>query len=169
MSQLSVVLATAFAHEYRSRAADLHKWVDPLTDEQFWRNPFPVGTSIGHLVLHLTGNLRYYIGAQVARTGYIRNRDLEFTEFRRPSKSEVLHKFDETIAIVVATIEHQSEADWTAAYTAEREPEARDRFTIFLRCALRLAPLPPRRPDQPSEQGTHTYLVLLMHTLTPPA
>ena len=138
MSQLSVVIATAFAQEYRARAADLHKWVDPLTDEQFWRNPFPFGNSIGHLVLHLTGNLSYYIGAQVARTGYIRNRDLEFTESRRPSKSEVLRKFDETIAMAVATIEHQSEADWTTAYTAEREPEARDRFTIFLRCASHL-------------------------------
>jgi hypothetical protein len=138
MSQLSDVITTAFAHEYRCRAADLHRWVDLLTDEQFWRNPFPFGNSIGHLVLHLTGNLSYYIGAQVAGTGYIRNRDLEFTESRRPSKSEVLCKFDETIAMVVATIEHQSEAGWTAAYTAERESEAHDRFTIFLRCASHL-------------------------------
>lgn len=138
MSQLSVVITTAFAHEYRARAADLHKWVDPLTDEQFWRNPFRFGNSIGHLVLHLTGNLSYYIGAQVAMTGYIRNRDLEFTESRRPSKSVVLRKFDETIAMAIATIESQSEAGWAAAYTAEREPEAHDRFTIFLRCASHL-------------------------------
>jgi uncharacterized damage-inducible protein DinB len=138
MSQLSVAITTAFAHEYRARAADLHKWVDPLTDEQFWRNPFRFGNSIGHLVLHLTGNLSYYIGAQVAKTGYIRNRDLEFTESRRPSKSEVLRKFDETIAMVIATIKSQSEAGWTAAYTGERDPEAHDRFTIFLRCASHL-------------------------------
>jgi len=138
MNQLSNVITTAFAQEYRARAADLHKWVDPLADEQFWRNPFRFGNSIGHLVLHLTGNLSYYIGAQVAKTGYTRNRDLEFTESRRPSKSQVLRKFDETIAMVIATIENQSEAGWTAAYTAEREPEAHDRFTIFLRCASHL-------------------------------
>ena|SRR5208337_5075350 len=138
MSQLPDVISAAFAQEYRTRAADLHKWVDPLTEEQFWRNPFTFGNSVGHLVLHLTGNLSYYIGSQVAKTGYIRDRDLEFTESRRPSKSQVLHKFDETIAMVIATIETQSEADWTAAYTAEREPEARDRFTIFLRCAAHL-------------------------------
>jgi hypothetical protein len=138
MSQLADVVAVAFAQEYRTRAADLHKWADPLTEEQFWRNPFDFGNSVGHLVLHLTGNLSYYIGAQVAKTGYIRNRDLEFTESRRPSKSQVLHKFDETIAMVIATIETQSEADWTAAYAAEREPEAQDRFTIFLRCASHL-------------------------------
>jgi hypothetical protein len=74
----------------------------------------------------------------VAKTGYIRNRDLEFTESRRPSKSQVLVKFDETIAMVLAAIETQSEAEWTTAYTAEREPEAKDRFTIFLRCASHL-------------------------------
>ncbi|HXR33726.1 MAG TPA: DinB family protein [Verrucomicrobiae bacterium] len=138
MSQLADVIAVAFAQEYRTRAADLHKWVDPLTEEQFWHNPFKFGNSVGHLVLHLTGNLSYYIGSQVAKSGYIRNRDLEFTESRRLSKSQVLRKFDETIAMVIATIETQSEADWTVAYTAEREPEARDRFTAFLRCALHL-------------------------------
>jgi len=138
MSQLADVVAAAFAHEYRTRAADLHRWVDPLSEEQFWRNPFTFGNSVGHLVLHLTGNLSYYIGAQLAKTGYVRNRDLEFTESGRPSKSQVLHKFDETIAMVIATIEAQSQSDWTAPYTAEREPEARDRFTIFLRCASHL-------------------------------
>jgi uncharacterized damage-inducible protein DinB len=138
MSQLADIVAVAFAQEYRTRAADLHKWVDPLSDEQFWCNPFSFGNSVGHLVLHLTGNLSYYIGSQVAKNGYIRNRDLEFTESRRPSKSQVLHKFDETIAMVIATIEAQSETDWTAAYTAEREPEAKDRFTAFLRCASHL-------------------------------
>jgi uncharacterized damage-inducible protein DinB len=135
MSQLANVVAVAFVQEYRTRAADLHKWVDPLSDEQFWRNPFRFGNSVGHLVLHLTGNLSYYIGAQVAKTGYMRDRDLEFTESRRPSKSQVLRKFDETIAMVIATIETQSETDWTAAYAADREPEAKDRFTAFLRCA----------------------------------
>ena len=135
MSQLANVVAVAFVQEYRTRAADLHKWVDPLSDEQFWRNPFRFGNSVGHLVLHLTGNLSYYIGAQVAKTGYMRDRDLEFTESRRPSKSQVLRKFDETIAMVIATIETQSETDWTAAYAADREPEAKDRFIAFLRCA----------------------------------
>jgi uncharacterized damage-inducible protein DinB len=138
MSQLSVAITVALAQEYRDRAANLHKWVDALSDEQFWRNPFSFGNSIGHLVLHLTGNLNYYIGAQVAKTGYVRNRDLEFTESRRPSKSEVLRKLDDAIAMVIGAIESQSEADWTADYTAERESEAHDRFTIFLRCASHL-------------------------------
>jgi len=136
MSELARVIRTALANEYREKAANLHRWVDPLTDEQFWRNPYSYGNSVGHLVLHLTGNLSYYIGARIAQTAYVRNRDLEFTEARRPPKAEVLRRFDETIAMVVATIEKQAEGDWTLPYSGEREPEAKDRFTAFLRCAV---------------------------------
>lgn len=136
MSGLSDSVKIALASEYRQRAAELHKWVDPLSEEQFWKNPYDYGNSVGHLVLHLTGNLSYYIGAQIAGTGYVRNRDLEFTETRRPSKAEVLRRLDETIAMVAAAIEAQSEKDWTLPYTAEREPEAKDRFAAFFRCAV---------------------------------
>ena|SRR6202008_603247 len=138
MSEVTQTISTAFASEYRMRAADLHNWVDPLSEHQFWQNPFSYGNSVGHLVLHLTGNLSYYIGARIAGTGYIRNRDLEFTESRRPSKTDVLRNFDEAIAMVIRTIERQSEADWTLPYSAEREPEAKNRFTLFLRCAVHL-------------------------------
>lgn len=136
MSELAHTISTAFASEYRMRAAELHKWVDPLSEHQFWQNPYSYGNSVGHLVLHLTGNLSYYIGARIAGTVYVRNRDLEFTESRRPSKVDVLGKFDDAIAMVIATIERQSEADWILPYSAEREPEAKNRFTLFLRCAV---------------------------------
>ncbi len=136
MSELAKTVTIALANEYRERAAELHKWVDPLSEEQFWKNPFSYGNSIGHLVLHLTGNLSYYIGAQVVETGYVRNRDLEFTEVRRPAKHEVLRKFDEVAALVMATIEKQSDEDLCKPYSGEREPEAKDRFTILLRCAV---------------------------------
>jgi len=138
MTQLSDGVRDAFASEYRWCAIELHKWVDPLSDEQFWRNPFTHGNSVGHLILHLTGNLNYYVGARIAGSGYIRNRDLEFTESRKPPKAEVVRAFDEVIARVVATIEEQSESGWTAPYTAEREPSANNRITLFLRCASHL-------------------------------
>jgi uncharacterized damage-inducible protein DinB len=138
LSGLSESVAAAFASEYLHRAVELHKWVDPLSEEQFWRNPFSYGNSVGHLVLHLTGNLSYYVGARIAGTGYVRNRDLEFSEPRKLPKAEVLRRFDETIAMVIATIENQTEADWSAPYTAEREPDSKNRVTLFLRCASHL-------------------------------
>lgn len=134
MGELTQTISYAFASEFRMRAGELHKWADPLTEEQFWRNPYTYGNSVGHLVLHLTGNLSYYIGAKIANTGYIRKRDLEFTESSRPSKAETLRKLDDTIQMVITTVEHQSASDWLLPYTAEREPDAKDRFTVVLRC-----------------------------------
>lgn len=138
MSPLSDTLSAALSHEFRARATDLHHWVDPLSDDQFWRNPFSQGNCIGHLVLHLTGNLSYYVGARIADSGYVRNRELEFTETRRPPKADVLHKFDGTIALVLATLSRQSDTDWTLPYSAERQPDANNRLAAFLRCAVHL-------------------------------
>lgn len=128
-------VGTGLVEYYEYIAAHLHKWVDPLSNEQFWRKPYAYGNSPGHLVLHLTGNLDYYIGARLAETGYVRDRDREFTEKRLPPKDQVLRAFDQAIAMVVATIRKQGPHDWGKAYTAEREPEAKDRFQIFVRCA----------------------------------
>jgi DNA-binding IclR family transcriptional regulator len=109
-----------------------------LSDEQFWTKAFPFGNSFGHLVLHLTGNLNYYIGAEIARTGYVRDRDREFREAARPAKADVMKRFDEAVAMVARTARAQTEADWGKAYTALREDDAGNRFNIFLRCATHL-------------------------------
>src|SRR5580704_16383213 len=100
MADLPNTIASDLASYYEYIASCLHKWVDPLTPEQFWHNPFPYGNSVGHLILHLTGNLNYYIGARVAETGYVRDRDREFTETSEPEQTKVLQAFDETIAMV---------------------------------------------------------------------
>src|SRR5260370_23178456 len=135
MAEVNETVSAGLAAYYEYVAAHLHEWVDPLSNEQFWRNPYPYGNSVGHLVLHLTGNLNYYIGARVAETGYVRDRDREFTEKQLPPKEEALRAFDRAIAMVVATIRKQGAEDWGKPYTAEREPEAADRFQIFVRCA----------------------------------
>ncbi len=134
MSELANTVASELAAYFENIAAKLHKRVDPLSDQQFWRNPYPYGNGIGHLLLHLTGNLNYYIGAQIAATGYVRNRDREFTEADRPSKEEVVRKFDDAIKLVVDTIRKQSPENWSAAYSAERSKE-KNRFAIVLSCA----------------------------------
>lgn len=135
MTDLPSTISSDLAGYYEFVAAQAHKWVDPLTQQQFWHNPYTYGNSVGHLILHLTGNLNYYIGARVAETGYVRHRDREFTASEKLEKKEVLHAFDRAIAMVVAAIRKQEPADWLKPYSAEREPEAAERFMIFLRCA----------------------------------
>src|ERR1700675_2994089 len=134
MAEVNETVVEGLTAYYEFIAAHLHKWVDPLSNEQFWRKPYPYGNSVGHLLLHISGNLNYYIGARVAETGYVRDRDREFTEPEPRPKAEILAAFDRTIAMVIKTIEKQSNDDWLKAYSAVGEPEATERFAIFLRC-----------------------------------
>jgi len=138
MSVLNDTVILGFAERYEMLASLVRELAAPLSDEQFWQKPFSFGNSFGHLVLHLTGNLKYYIGAEIAGTGYVRDRDREFTERDRPSKAEVMKSFDEAVANVSRTIRQQSEKDWPRPYTALREDDAGNRFNIFLRCATHL-------------------------------
>src|SRR5437870_1509065 len=80
MEDLHRTVERSFAERYMQLADLVRGMAKDLTDEQFWRKPFPFGNSFGHLVLHLTGNLNYYIGAEISGTGYVRDRDREFTE-----------------------------------------------------------------------------------------
>ncbi|HMK23206.1 MAG TPA: DinB family protein, partial [Terriglobales bacterium] len=118
--------------------ARVRELAEPLSDEQFWRKPFAFGNSFGHLVLHLTGNLNYYIGAEIAGTGYVRDRDREFREAAHPAKALVMGRFAEAIAVVARTARAQSGDDWSRSYSAMREEDAANRFNIFLRCATHM-------------------------------
>jgi uncharacterized damage-inducible protein DinB len=134
MSELVETVNSSFASYYEQLRVNLHTWVASLTEEQFWKNPFPYGNSVGHLVLHLTGNLNYYIGAQIAQTGYVRDRPREFTETKLPSKQEALAEFDKTIEMVKATVRKQSAEDWSSAYSGTGVTWD-NRFAITLDCA----------------------------------
>jgi hypothetical protein len=138
MTDLNSILIAGLAGQYERLGARVQELAAPLNDVQFWQRPFPYGNSFGHLVLHLTGNLKYYIGAEIAGTGYVRDREREFTENERPTKAEALQRFDEAIAIVVKTVRAQREEDWGRAYTALREADAQNRLGILLRCASHL-------------------------------
>ena len=133
-NELANFVSADFISYYQTVAKKVHEWVDPLSTAEIWRRPYPYGNSIGHLLLHLTGNLNYYIGARIANTGYVRNRDLEFTDPNLKPKDELLKNFDSAIEIVVATIGNQEGKDWSAPYSAERS-DARDRFMMVLTCA----------------------------------
>ena len=135
MTDLSEVIAKDFADYYVMVRDQVHHWVDPLTQEQIWKQPFAHGNTVGHLLLHMTGNLNYYIGARVAGTDYVRDRDREFTEPEHRPKTEMLAAFDRVISLVIETIEKQSGEDWVKPYSAVRESESKEQFAIFLRCA----------------------------------
>ena len=76
---LNKAIGAGFARRFEELGEKVGELAGPLSDEQFWTKPFAFGNSFGHLVLHLTGNLNYYIGTEIAGTGYVRDRDREFS------------------------------------------------------------------------------------------
>lgn len=137
MTDLNKTISTNLTTRFEKLAKVVHEYADPLAESQVWIKPFPFGNSFGHLLLHLTGNLNYYIGAQIAGTGYVRDRSREFTESAPPSKQELLRKFDEAVNLVLRTIRNQSADDWSASYSAVNS-DARDRFEMVLQCLTHL-------------------------------
>jgi uncharacterized damage-inducible protein DinB len=85
------------------------------SENQLWTIDKNISNSAGNLCLHLIGNINTYIGAELGKTGYIRDRPLEFSLKDIP-KSELISKIDETILIVNKTIDSLTEADLEAIY-----------------------------------------------------
>ena len=137
MSDLRSTLASALITRFTTNAARVRELASPLTNSQFWQKPFPFGNSFGHLVLHLTGNLNYYIGAQIAQTGFIRDRPREFNDPNPPEKNEALQRLDDAVAMVVKTIGTQSVDDWSLQYSAVGS-DSPTRLDIMLVCAAHM-------------------------------
>src|ERR1700685_3339451 len=134
MPHLHSTLSEVLADRYTQNAARVREVAVPLNNAQFWQRPFPFGNSYGHLVLHLTGNLNYYIGAQIAKTGYIRDRPREFNDPNPPSKDEALQRFDDALEMVRKTIHAQSPEDWSAGYSG-LGTDATNRLATVVECA----------------------------------
>jgi hypothetical protein len=134
MTDLHSALSAVLIDHYTKNATRIRELAAPFTNTQFWQRPFPFGNSFGHLVLHLTGNLNYYIGAQIAQTGYIRDRPREFTDPNPPFKDEALTRFDDAVAMVVKTIRSQSSDEWSAEYSGVGA-DAKIRLDMIMQCA----------------------------------
>jgi len=136
MNNVSETIANNFIHYYQDFNTRVLILAKPLNEEQFWVKPFGYGNSFGNLVLHLTGNLNYYIGAEIAQTGYIRDRPSEFSKILTGQKIETLSELSNAVEMVIQTLGTQREDDWSKSYNAEGVDDVHDRFGIFLRCSV---------------------------------
>src|SRR5690349_24969300 len=96
-ADLATAAKAALCGELESLLKAVQELAEPLDEGQFWRKPIEPGNSFGHLVLHLTGNLNHFAGARLGGTGYVRDREREFTETAVPPKALVLARLDEEI------------------------------------------------------------------------
>lgn len=72
-------------------------------DASVWALPTGAPNSAGTLTLHLAGNLRYFVGAQLGATGYVRDRDAEFAQ-RNVPRDELLQLVERTADEVTRTL-----------------------------------------------------------------
>ncbi|CAC9972848.1 DinB family protein [Flavobacterium panici] len=84
-------------------------------EKQIWAIDKNISNSAGNLTLHLIGNINTYIGAQIGKTGYIRNRPLEFSLKDIP-KSELIDKIENTIIVVNDVLDILTEEDLSKIY-----------------------------------------------------
>lgn len=84
--------AADMVERYRNSVrADL----EAIPESGIWNRPIPEMVSPANLALHLTGNLRHFIGHLLAGSDYERQRDREFEAGSWAGKGRVLEMWDE--------------------------------------------------------------------------
>lgn len=73
-----------------------------------WKIKGQIKNSAGNLCLHLVGNLNTYIGKELGRTDYIRNRELEFSS-RNVPRQELIKKVESTVEMINQTLDNFDE------------------------------------------------------------
>ena len=117
---LAGLARSALAGELEELRDGVRQLAEPLTDQELYAKPVDPGNSVGHLVLHLVGNLNHFVGAQLGGSGYVRDREREFAEARPPSEAELLARLDAAVAQFRRVVEGLS-----AEQLAAPHPEAR--------------------------------------------
>ncbi len=73
-----------------------------------WKIKGQINNSAGNIYLHLVGNLKTYIGKELGKTNYIRNREFEFSSKNVP-RQELIKKVENTIEIITQTLDNLNE------------------------------------------------------------
>ena len=135
-SKLTAELKQEFTRYFRHLASRVERAVRSLPREKLWVKPFSFGNSVGHLVLHLTGNLKHYVGAGMAGSSYVRDRAREFTDPTQYPPEEILKQFHEAVEMVVRTIDALDEQGLLAP--APDQSPIQTRFGLLMVCAAHL-------------------------------
>ncbi|WP_375558743.1 DUF1572 family protein [Bernardetia sp. OM2101] len=102
---LNQTLRTLFERDIQRVKLEIESYKN---EENMWKIEGEVLNSAGNLCLHLIGNLNHFIGAEIGKTGYIRERELEFSQKNIPKK-ELIEKLEEVIKIVDTSIKSLGE------------------------------------------------------------
>ncbi|WP_299101125.1 DUF1572 family protein [uncultured Winogradskyella sp.] len=116
---------------------DLNKLIDEISlykdETNLWITDGTISNSAGRLCIHLLGNLNHFIGAVLGKSGYVRQRDLEFSLVNVPA-SELILQIEDTLIIVENTLKKLSVNELESEYELQvfKEPMTTGYFLIHL-------------------------------------
>ncbi|WP_417443707.1 DinB family protein [Joostella sp.] len=111
-------LITFFKRDLNKLIAELELYND---EEHIWQVEKGISNSAGNLALHLIGNLHTFIGKEIGKTGYIRNRELEFTQKDVP-RGELIVSVQGTIKMIEDSLSPLTERDLKEEYPIMKFP-----------------------------------------------
>lgn len=109
---LNQVLANFYEKDVRKLIEELNSFKN---EEDLWETKGSVKNSCGNLVLHIIGGLNHFIGATFANTGYVRNRNEEFTR-RNVERKELVIQLEQLIVMINKTLTHLTPEQMEAAF-----------------------------------------------------
>ena len=95
-TMLPTILAALFKRDLLKLKSEIESYKD---EANLWKIEKNIANPAGNLCLHLIGNLNTYIGATLGQSGYVRNRDAEFSLKKIPRK-ELIQKIEDTINMI---------------------------------------------------------------------
>jgi hypothetical protein len=97
----------------------LEKEITSYTDEKnLWIVSKNIKNSGGNLCLHIIGNLNHFVGAILGKTGYIRDRDKEFST-KEVSRTELMSSLEKTKHLVTNTLIKLTADQYNSLYPIE--------------------------------------------------
>jgi len=101
---------------------DLNKLITEINaykdENNLWLIKEGISNSAGNLCLHLIGNLNHFIGAVLGNSGYVREREKEFSLKNIPRK-ELIGNLEKTIAVVKTSLTNLPEAEMEKLFPLE--------------------------------------------------
>ena|SRR5438874_629024 len=112
---LKEVLTELYERDLHKLKAEIEQYKN---EADLWKKPGNVPNSAGNLCLHLNGNLQHFFGAVLGGTGYVRDRDAEFSS-TGVSKDQMLADIDTTLDVVKTTLATLNDEDFVSTYPIE--------------------------------------------------
>ncbi len=110
--ELANTLSLLFERDLTQLKTELNLY---KSEAAIWQIDKGIANSAGNLALHLVGNLNTYIGAEIGKTGYVRDRPLEFSA-KNIARQQLITMIDDTIVVVKNALATMTEADFEKEY-----------------------------------------------------